>query len=579
MSRQVLIASYQPDVNGPTYGRVSDPVDFMNSQGYAHEHVERITKDFLMTGGAAQPATSGFDYSIGAGLSLSIQDGEVAGTDGLLHDLFDAAPVTVNFSAAHPSLPRLDLVVAKIEPNTDALPLFKPYTRLRTQAELESGAPPYTPTQFNNATERHNRVTLLVKTGTAAANPAAPAAGANEVPLYQVLIGAGATTLVAGNVTDVRNKIRTLPGAWAQIDAINNQLSPANLHETIDDRVAVLVADSTYLNKSYNDAGNLLTIDADLIAFDARYVNTNGDNMTGQLTVDPPALVTMQEAFKVGSGASQNQNKLFRIQSVDTHIDPGEAAGARAGLRLVFYGDFFGNNGECRLDWFTGESGTRGLWRMGNGMTFFADSTVTNGNGQAFVFRSVNQAVFGQRNDIIAAQNAAGANVWFVTQSGDMTCTGTLSKASGTFLIDHPLDPNNKNLRHGFIEAPRYELIYRGTLQLGADGKGMVNVDVASNMTAGTFAALTQKAEVLLYNKSSARRVFPTTPANVDTGVFQIECESPFADEILWLVIAERDDAYVHNTPECDAQGELVVEFAKPIPPAELLANLSPISM
>ncbi|NKC50468.1 hypothetical protein HED63_05400 [Ochrobactrum cytisi] len=69
-----------------------------------------------------------------------------------------------------------------------------------------------------------------------------------------------------------------------------------------------------------------------------------------------------------------------------------------------------------------------------------------------------------------------------------MQVTGALSKGSGTFLIDHPLDPFNKNLRHGFVEAPRYDLIYRGAVQL-VNGRAMVDIDASSNMTSGTFAA------------------------------------------------------------------------------------------
>ena len=41
-----------------------------------------------------------------------------------------------------------------------------------------------------------------------------------------------------------------------------------------------------------------------------------------------------------------------------------------------------------------------------------------------------------------------------------------LTKASGSFLIDHPLDPDNKNLVHSFIEGPRYDLLYRGEATL-----------------------------------------------------------------------------------------------------------------
>ena len=50
--------------------------------------------------------------------------------------------------------------------------------------------------------------------------------------------------------------------------------------------------------------------------------------------------------------------------------------------------------------------------------------------------------------------------------NGSLNVSGALYKGSGTFRIDHPLDPENKLLYHGFVEAPRYDLIYRGSVQL-----------------------------------------------------------------------------------------------------------------
>ena len=46
--------------------------------------------------------------------------------------------------------------------------------------------------------------------------------------------------------------------------------------------------------------------------------------------------------------------------------------------------------------------------------------------------------------------------------------TGTLSKAGGTFRIDHPLEPERRYLVHGFVEAPEQLNVYRGTVKLNA---------------------------------------------------------------------------------------------------------------
>jgi hypothetical protein len=56
------------------------------------------------------------------------------------------------------------------------------------------------------------------------------------------------------------------------------------------------------------------------------------------------------------------------------------------------------------------------------------------------------------------------------------TRVGVLSKVSGTFTIDHPLDPMNKILNHYFVESPEMVLIYRGSATVGKDGRAEVHL-------------------------------------------------------------------------------------------------------
>ncbi|MCX7785821.1 MAG: hypothetical protein N2201_06330 [candidate division WOR-3 bacterium] len=71
--------------------------------------------------------------------------------------------------------------------------------------------------------------------------------------------------------------------------------------------------------------------------------------------------------------------------------------------------------------------------------------------------------------------SSSAFNGQIATASGQ-TRVGTLSKASGTFTIDHPLDPMNKILNHYFVESPEMVLIYRGSIIIGADGKAVVHL-------------------------------------------------------------------------------------------------------
>ncbi len=54
------------------------------------------------------------------------------------------------------------------------------------------------------------------------------------------------------------------------------------------------------------------------------------------------------------------------------------------------------------------------------------------------------------------------------------TRVGVLSKMSGSFTIDHPLDPENKILNHYFVESPGMTNIYEGEVILDASGRAAV---------------------------------------------------------------------------------------------------------
>jgi len=166
---------------------------------------------------------------------------------------------------------------------------------------------------------------------------------------------------------------------------------------------------------------------------------------------------------------------------------------------------------------------------------------------------------------VIRVTGADGALTnWFVfNANGGLAVPGALSKGSGTFLIDHPLDPFNKNLRHGFVEAPRYDLIYRGTVQL-INGRAAVDIDAASNMTSGTFSALTTNAVVTsLQNQEGFARL---KPGPIIGGSFEIICEDEACtDHVSWVVIAERNDPFVKSDLDqnTDSDGRFVPEFEK----------------
>ena len=62
------------------------------------------------------------------------------------------------------------------------------------------------------------------------------------------------------------------------------------------------------------------------------------------------------------------------------------------------------------------------------------------------------------------------------TVTGDASILGALSKGSGTFVIDHPLDPKNKLLYHSFVESPDVMNMYDGIVTLDDAGSAVIEL-------------------------------------------------------------------------------------------------------
>lgn len=155
-----------------------------------------------------------------------------------------------------------------------------------------------------------------------------------------------------------------------------------------------------------------------------------------------------------------------------------------------------------------------------------------------------------------------------ISPSSTLDVNGSLDKNSGSFKIDHPLEPTEKFLRYGFVESPRFDLIHRGRVKL-KNGKATVNIDKEYGMTKGTFEALCQNKEVTsLLAVNSFVRVKST---DIKNGEFTIEAEEETKIEVNWTVIAERADKWIKHTKETDKEGHLVNEINKEEPTGDEL--------
>lgn len=163
-----------------------------------------------------------------------------------------------------------------------------------------------------------------------------------------------------------------------------------------------------------------------------------------------------------------------------------------------------------------------------------------------------------------------GAVMAITRSSGAVNFPGTVSKGGGSFLIDHPLDPENKDLVHAWIEGPRADNLYRGQVALVA-GSATVDIDIASNMTPGTFAALNRDPQAWLQNDTG----WAALKGSVVGGTLTIECQDGTStDTISWMVVAERNDVFWKACDMTDANGDLIVERDKEIIPQEEMDRL-----
>ena len=198
-------------------------------------------------------------------------------------------------------------------------------------------------------------------------------------------------------------------------------------------------------NNSYNYWGDSAENSALVLG-----VTNDGQNAASDVVVlkspaaaviDAPSLLI--PAGNVGIGVTSASQAL----QVNGHIK-------MSGSRTVLFTQ--GDNNTTHVggvQFLTYNNGTNFVWTPTNASGGTVNSTVSLGGGGAFNNNTIN-----------------------LTVTGNLSVAGTLTKGSGSFLIDHPLDPLNKVLRHSFVESPDMKNVYDGVVILGKGGEYTVKL-------------------------------------------------------------------------------------------------------
>jgi hypothetical protein len=291
MPKEVKVQAIQPDPpDGPVFGQVSNPADFMKSQIFAHQHTEINARDFVV-GKCATRAVAGFNYSLPGGMQFRVAvPGQVIDVDGKSYEIIGNAPVDMTLELADDTDPRVDLIVVALE-TVDTADELRPFVRLRTQQELDDNAAPYPPQQFNQPTEIHYRAVVQIKAGTPGTPPVAADLSSNEEPLYAVLIPANAEGI--SRVTDLRNLVASNCELQDRIDNLRKiiQTIPPVKHRHDADEVDI----------DPNSPGAALGATAQ-DAFDKLALRTDPKPTTTSVALRPEILRPDVAPYAAGSG-------------------------------------------------------------------------------------------------------------------------------------------------------------------------------------------------------------------------------------------------------------------------------------
>ena len=240
--------------------------------------------------------------------------------------------------------------------------------------------------------------------------------------------------------------------------------------------------------------------------------STSGDGVSGN------ALATSGFANGVfGQTASANGTGVFGINNAASGFAYGVAGQASSPQGIGVLGHATSTSGAT--------TGVQGVVISPAG----AAGLFTNVSGSGLVLLGTS----GSKSTTVFTVDASGNGFY----AGNLNVTGKLTKGSGSFKIDHPLDPANKYLSHSFVESPDMMNVYNGNITTDRHGLATVNLPDYFEALNGDFryqlTVIGQFAQAIVAKKIAANRfVIRTSKPNV---------------EVSWQVTGVRHDPYANR--------------------------------
>ena len=246
----------------------------------------------------------------------------------------------------------------------------------------------------------------------------------------------------------------------------------------------------------------------------------------GRLDIQNPGGQIRASLYTVNSAGFLGLNQADDDDAVTLETQGG-------GYGMITAHNAEGLNGSRMWGELTGSDSDTGVQLRGGSMALFKK----NGANSSIWMRT-NGTADDNAWGVLTLDNAANnPTITMTGQNGDITIAGNLAKGSGSFKIDHPLDPTNKYLSHSFVESPDMMNIYNGNVVLDSNGQAEVELPE-------WFEALNTEFRYQLTCIGGFANVY--VAEEISENRFKIAGGTPGL-KVSWMVTGIRNDPYAQS--------------------------------